>query len=31
MLQFDVEQIAEALGGDLAAIDALDPANTYQQ
>jgi ABC-type Zn uptake system ZnuABC Zn-binding protein ZnuA len=31
MLQFDVQQLAEALGGTSTAIDALDPANTYQQ
>ncbi len=29
MLQFDVQQMAMALGGDSAAIDGLDPSNTY--
>jgi len=30
MLQFDVQQMAEALGGNSAPIDGLDPSNTYQ-
>ena len=30
MLQFDVQQMAEALGGSPAPIDGLDPSNTYQ-
>jgi manganese/iron transport system substrate-binding protein len=30
MLQFDVQQMAEALGGDSASIDGFDPTNTYQ-
>jgi len=29
MLQFDVQQMAEALGGNSAPIDGLDPSNTY--
>jgi len=31
MLQFDVQQLAMALGGSSAPIDGLDPSNTYQQ
>jgi ABC-type Zn uptake system ZnuABC Zn-binding protein ZnuA len=30
MLQYDVQQIAEALGGKSTVIDGLDPTNTYQ-
>lgn len=30
MLQFDVQQMADALGGNAAPIDGLDPTNTYQ-
>ena len=30
MLQFDVQQMAEALGGNSAPIDGLDPSNTFQ-
>jgi ABC-type Zn uptake system ZnuABC Zn-binding protein ZnuA len=30
MLQYDVQQMAQALGGSSAPIDGLDPANTYQ-
>lgn len=30
MLQFDVQQMAEALGGSSAAIDGFDPTNTFQ-
>jgi ABC-type Zn uptake system ZnuABC Zn-binding protein ZnuA len=30
MLQFDVQQMADALGGSSAPIDGLDPTNTYQ-
>ena len=29
MLQFDLQQMAEALGGDSTPIDGLDPSNTY--
>jgi ABC-type Zn uptake system ZnuABC Zn-binding protein ZnuA len=30
MLQYDVSQLAQALGGKSDAIDALDPSNTFQ-
>ena len=30
MLQYDVQQMAEALGGQSTPIDGLDPSNTYQ-
>ena len=30
MLQYDVQQMAEALGGSSASIDGLDPTNTFQ-
>jgi ABC-type Zn uptake system ZnuABC Zn-binding protein ZnuA len=30
MLQFDVQQMAMALGGSSAPVDGLDPSNTYQ-
>jgi ABC-type Zn uptake system ZnuABC Zn-binding protein ZnuA len=30
MLQYDVQQLAQALGGSSTAIDGLDPTNTYQ-
>ena len=31
MLQFDLQQMADALGGSSAPIDGLDPTNTFQQ
>jgi hypothetical protein len=30
MMKFDVQLMAEALGGDPTVLDSFDPRNTYQ-